>query len=73
MSQEDESLDRIEAALERIGRHVEQPDPVAAEVAQRLDAMITRLRAGLAGTGTAPEGAVPEGAEVGTAEADGEE
>ena len=71
MSQEDESLDRIEAALERIGRHVEQPDPVAAEVAQRLDAMITRLRAGLASTGAAP--VAPESAEAGTAEADGEE
>lgn len=48
MAQDDESLDRIEAALERIGRHVEQPDPVASEVAARLDAVIARLRAGLA-------------------------
>ena len=48
MAQDDDSLDRIEAALERIGRRVEQPDPVAAEVAGRLDAVIARLRAGLA-------------------------
>ena len=49
MAQEDESLDRIEAALERIGRRVEQPDPVAGEVAARLDDVIARLRAGLKG------------------------
>lgn len=48
MAQDDESLDRIEAALERIGRHVEQPDPVASEVAARLDAVIASLRAALA-------------------------
>ena len=49
MADEDESLDRIEAALERIGRRVEQPDPVSGEVAARLDSVIARLRAGLAG------------------------
>jgi hypothetical protein len=49
MAQDDESLDRIEAALERIGRRVEQPDPVEAEVSARLDALIGRLRAGLKG------------------------
>lgn len=49
MAQEDESLDRIEAALERIGRRVEQPDAVAGEVAARLDDVIARLRAGLKG------------------------
>jgi hypothetical protein len=49
MAQDDESLDRIEAALERIGRRVEQPDPVANEVAARLDEVIARLRAGLKG------------------------
>ena len=48
MAQDDESLDRLEVALERIGRRVEQPDPVEAEVAGRLDAVIARLRAGLA-------------------------
>jgi hypothetical protein len=49
MADDDESLDRIEAALERIGRRVEHPDPVAAEVAGRLDAVIARLRSGLKG------------------------
>ena len=48
MAQDDDSLDRLEIALERIGQHVELPDPVAAEVAARLDAVIARLRAGLA-------------------------
>lgn len=48
MATDDESLDRLEAALERIARRVEQPDPVEAEVAGRLDAVIGRLRAGLA-------------------------
>lgn len=48
MAIEDDALDRIEAALERIARHVEQPDPVAAEVAARLDHIIARLRDGLA-------------------------
>jgi hypothetical protein len=47
MAHDDESLDRIEAALERIGRRVEQPDPVATEVAARLDEVIANLRAGL--------------------------
>lgn len=47
MGQEDESLDRLEAALERIAQKVEEPDPVATEVAGRLDAVIARLRAGL--------------------------
>lgn len=47
MGQEDESLDRLEAALERIAHKVEEPDPVATEVAGRLDAVIARLRAGL--------------------------
>ena len=47
MGQDDESLDRLETALERIARKVEEPDPVAAEVAGRLDGVIARLRAGL--------------------------
>ncbi len=47
MAQDDESLDRIEAALERIGRRVEQPDPVASDVAAWLDDVIAKLRAGL--------------------------
>ncbi len=52
MAQEDESLDRLEAALERIAARVEQADPVAIEVAGRLDDVIARLRAGLAHTRT---------------------
>ena len=54
MAQEDESLDRLEKALERIARNVEQPDPVAAEVAGRLDAVIARLRTGLAAPAPPP-------------------
>jgi uncharacterized protein involved in exopolysaccharide biosynthesis len=55
MAQDDESLDRLEAALDRIARRVEQTDPVEAEVAGRLDAVISRLRAGLAPqTGAVP-------------------
>jgi hypothetical protein len=49
MGQDDEAMDRLESALERIAKQVEQPDPVASEVAARLDDMIARLRAGLAG------------------------
>ncbi len=48
MAQDDDSLDRLEAALDRIARRVEQTDPVEAEVTGRLDAVIARLRAGLA-------------------------
>ncbi len=48
MPNDDDSLNRLEVALERIARNVEQPDPVAGEVASRLDAVIARLRAGLA-------------------------
>ena len=48
MAEDDDSMDRLEAALERIARRVEQPDPVEAEVAGRLDAVINRLRAGIA-------------------------
>lgn len=47
MAQDDESVERLERALERIAKRVEQPDPVAAEVASRLDAVIARVRAGL--------------------------
>lgn len=47
MAQDDDSADRLEQALERIARGVEQADPVAAEVAARLDGVIARLRAGL--------------------------
>ena len=47
MAQDDEAVGRLEQALERIAQGLERPDPVAAEVATRLDAMIARLRAGL--------------------------
>ncbi len=49
MAQDDDSMDRLERALSRIAESVERPDPVAAEVAQRLDRMIAKLRAGLEG------------------------
>ena len=44
MVEDDQMMDRLERALDRIGRNVEQPDPVAAEFATRLDAVIARLR-----------------------------
>lgn len=47
MADDEDSVDRLERALERIAGKVEQPDPVAAEVAARLDGVIARLRAGL--------------------------
>ena len=47
MPQDDDSVDRLERALDRIADNLERPDPVAAEVATRLDAVIERLRAGL--------------------------
>lgn len=39
--------DRLEAALERIAKRIEAPDPVAPEVAARLDDMIATLREAL--------------------------
>ena len=48
MGQDDESMDRLERALDRIEAGIERPDPVAAEVAARLDGVIARVRAGLA-------------------------
>jgi tetrahydromethanopterin S-methyltransferase subunit G len=49
MVHDDDSLNRLESALDRIEKNIEQPDPVAGEVASRLDAVIARLRTGLAG------------------------
>lgn len=49
MAEDDDSMDRIERALERIVGGLEQPDPVAVDVAQRLDGIIARVRAGLEG------------------------
>ncbi len=40
--------DRLEEALERIAKVVEAPDPVATEVAERLDRVIATLREALA-------------------------
>ena len=47
MEQEQEPEDRLEAALERIAKHIEAPDPVAAELAGRLDQIIATLRQAL--------------------------
>jgi hypothetical protein len=44
----DEALEeRLEAALERIAKVIDAPDPVAAEVAARLDRIIATLREAL--------------------------
>ncbi len=47
MTDEDAPEDRLEAALERIARHLDAPDPVAEEVAARLDSIIATLREAL--------------------------
>ncbi|MBV8913574.1 MAG: hypothetical protein JOZ05_11115 [Acetobacteraceae bacterium] len=47
MEEDDTPEDRLEAALERIARNLEQPDPVATEVAARLDHIIATLRQAL--------------------------
>ena len=39
--------ERLEAALARIARQADAPDPVAAEVAARLDGLIAQLRSAL--------------------------
>jgi hypothetical protein len=39
--------ERLEAALARIARQASAPDPVAAEVAARLDSLIAQLRSAL--------------------------
>ncbi len=39
--------ERLEAALARIARQASAPDPVAAEVAARLDGLIAQLRSAL--------------------------
>lgn len=45
---EDAAEDRLEAALDRIAKVLDAPDPVAVEVAERLDRMIASLRDALA-------------------------
>lgn len=47
MDEQDAVEDRLEAALERIAKVVVEPDPVAAEVADRLDHIIATLRGAL--------------------------
>jgi len=39
--------ERLEAALARIARQASAPDPVATEVAARLDGLIAQLRSAL--------------------------
>lgn len=39
--------ERLEAALARIAQQANAPDPVAAEVAARLDGLIAQLRSAL--------------------------
>ena len=46
---DDPLMTRLEQALDRIASGVDRPDPVAREVAARLDTMIARLRTGLEG------------------------
>ena len=48
-SDDADAVERLERALARIEARVEQPDPVQAEIAARLDAVIARLRAELEG------------------------
>ena len=47
MEEENSPEDRLEAALERIAKHIEAPDPIATEVAARLDHIIATLRQAL--------------------------
>ena len=47
MEDEPTPEDRLEAALERIARHLDAPDPIATEVAARLDHIIAALREAL--------------------------
>lgn len=47
MEDEQTPEDRLEAALERIAKHIDTSDPVAADVAARLDHVIDTLRQAL--------------------------
>lgn len=44
MSDTDTPAARLQAALERIAAHTTAPDPVATEIAARLDSLIAQLR-----------------------------
>lgn len=48
MAEDDTPEDRLEAALDRIAKVLDAPDPVATEVAERLDGIIASLRDALA-------------------------
>ena len=48
MEQDESDEDRLEAALERIAKRIDAPDPVATEVAARLDRIIATLREAVA-------------------------
>lgn len=48
MAEDETPEDRLEAALDRIAKVLEAPDPVATEVAERLDRIIASLRNALA-------------------------
>lgn len=47
MESEQSDEDRLEAALERIAQRLDAPDPIATEVAARLDHIIATLREAL--------------------------
>ena len=47
MEQDESDEDRLEAALERIATRFDAPDPIATEVAARLDNIIATLREAL--------------------------
>src|SRR4051794_18667447 len=51
MQEDDTPEDRLEAALERIAQHLQLPDPIATDVAARLDGIIATLRQALASDG----------------------
>jgi len=67
----DSVADRLEAALERIARHLEAaaPDHPSAELTTRLDGLIGRLREALGGSpdGTPQAGDFPGGGSPGEA------
>ncbi len=48
MAEDEVPEDRLEAALDRIAKVLDAPDPVATEVAERLDRIIAGLRDALA-------------------------
>jgi hypothetical protein len=65
--------DRLEAALDRIARHLDaaRPAPVPAELAARLDRLISRLRLALGGASGPAQGSNDGGTEEATGEESG--